>query len=152
MATSQSPILSPVMDRDDNAPPVQPLSKRDKRRTALIDRLNDITMQFSANKDQYYREQLGVVQQDIALILHAIPYVEDPTKESTVELLAVIQKLTRGDPRALQSVKEGDLQGVGGRIYHEFRDEIQDAMERRDAALSAYAVSKRTPPLKSNHH
>ncbi|KFY14921.1 hypothetical protein V492_02322 [Pseudogymnoascus sp. VKM F-4246] len=139
MAASQSPILSPVMDRDDNAPPVQPLSKRDKRRTALIDRLNDITMQFSANKDQYYREQLGVVQQDIALILHAIPYVEDPTRESTVELLSVIHKLTRGDPRALQSIKEGDLQGVGGRIYHEFQDEIQDAMERRDAALSSYA-------------
>ncbi|KFY20863.1 hypothetical protein V491_03365 [Pseudogymnoascus sp. VKM F-3775] len=127
------------MDRDDNAPPVQPLSKRDKRRTALIDRLNDITMQFSANKDQYYREQLGVVQQDIALILHAIPYVEDPTKETTVELLSVIHKLTRGDPRALQSIKEGDLEGVGGRIYHEFRDEIQDAMERRDASLSKYA-------------
>ncbi|KFY85604.1 hypothetical protein V500_08258 [Pseudogymnoascus sp. VKM F-4518 (FW-2643)] len=139
MAASQSPILSPVMDRDDNAPPVQPLSKRDKRRTALIDRLNDITMQFSANKDQYYREQLGVVQQDIALILHAIPYVEDPTKESSIELLAVIQKLTRGDPRAIHSLKEGDIQGIGGRIYHEFRDEIQDSMERRDAALTAYA-------------
>ncbi|OBT66363.1 hypothetical protein VE03_04826 [Pseudogymnoascus sp. 23342-1-I1] len=144
MAASQSPILSPVMDRDDNAPPVQPLSKRDKRRTALIDRLNDITMQFSANKDQYYREQLSVVQQDIALILHAIPYVEDPTKESTIELLAVIQKITRGDPRALQSLKEGDIQGIGGRIYHEFRDEIQDAMETRDAALSAYALEHKS--------
>lgn len=148
MAASQSPILSPVMDRDDNAPPVLPLSKRDKRRTALIDRLNDITMQFSANKDQYYREQLGVVQQDIALILHAIPYVEDPTKESSIELLAVIQKLTRGDPRAIHSLKEGDIQGIGGRIYHEFRDEIQDSMERRDASLTAYAVSISLPQLK----
>jgi len=152
MAASQSPILSPVMDRDDNAPPVQPLSKRDKRRTALIDRLNDITMQFSANKDQYYREQLGVVQQDIALILHAVPYVEDPTKESTVELLQVIHKLTRGDPRALQALKEGDIQGIGGKIYHEFQDEIQDAMERRDASLSAYAVSRRPLQVKLNHH
>ncbi|KFY00027.1 hypothetical protein O988_02119 [Pseudogymnoascus sp. VKM F-3808] len=132
------------MDRDDNAPPVQPLSKRDKRRTALIDRLNDITMQFSANKDQYYREQLGVVQQDIALILHAVPYVEDPTKESTVELLQVIHKLTRGDPRALQALKEGDIQGIGGKIYHEFQDEIQDAMERRDASLSAYAFEHKS--------
>ncbi|KFY23696.1 hypothetical protein V493_05678 [Pseudogymnoascus sp. VKM F-4281 (FW-2241)] len=144
MAASQSPILSPAMDRDDNAPPVQPLSKRDKRRTALIDRLNDITMQFSANKDQYYREQLGVVQQDIALILHAIPYVDDPTKETTVELLAAIHKLSRGDPRILQSVKDGDLQGVGGKIYQEFREEIHDAMERRDAALSAYALEHKS--------
>jgi hypothetical protein len=78
--------------------------------------------------------------------------VEDPTKESTVELLQVIHKLTRGDPRALQALKEGDIQGIGGKIYHEFQDEIQDAMERRDASLSAYAVSSRPLELKPNHH
>lgn len=139
MAMSQSPRLSPAMDRDDNAHPVQPISKRDKRRTALIDRLHDITAAFTANKDQHYREQLSLIQQDVALILHAIPYVDDPTKEPTNELLAVIHKLSRGDPRVIQAIQEGDLKDVGGRIYQQFQDEVQDAMERRDAALTSYA-------------
>lgn len=138
---SASP-LSQTMDRDGNAPPpVQPVSKRDKRRTALLDRLNGISNQFSANKDQYYREQLGAIQQDVALILHAIPYVDDPSKESSSELFAVIHKLTRGDPRAIQALRDGDISGIGGRIYQQFQDEIYDAMERRDAALTSYSVS-----------
>jgi hypothetical protein len=142
MAMSASPQLSPVVDRDDNAPPVQPISKRDKRRTALLDRLHDITNQFSANKDQYYREQLGIIQQDVALILHAIPYVDDPTKESSAELLAVIHKLTRGDQRVIQALKDGDLKSIGGKIYQQFQDDVHDAMERRDTSLTAYSVSK----------
>lgn len=127
------------MDPDDNAPPVQ-LSKRDKRRTQLMDRLRELTDTFSLNKDTYYREQLGAIQEDMALILHAVPYVEDPTAEPTHELLSTMHKISRGDPKKMQALQQGDLSAAGNRLYHEFMDEIRDAMERRDATLTSFAV------------
>lgn len=133
---------SPTMEREEDAVPVQqPQSKRDKRRNALMERMNDITQSFTQNKDQYYREQLGAIQQDIAMILHADPYLENPAKEATQELMTVMHKLSRGDPRVMQAIKEGDMASIGGKIYHEFMNEVQDAMERRDAALTSFAVS-----------
>ena len=130
------------MDRDEDAPVVQqPQSKRDKRRNALMERMNEISTSFTQGKDHYYREQLGAIQQDIAMILHADPYLENPTKEPTQELLAVMLKLSRGDPRVMQAIQDGDMASIGGKIYHEFMNEVQDAMERRDAALTSFAVS-----------
>lgn len=130
------------MDRDEDAVVVQqPQSKRDKRRNALMERMNEISTSFTQGKDHFYREQLGAIQQDIAMILHADPYVENPAKEPTQELMAVMLKLSRGDPRIMQAIQDGDMTSIGGRIYHEFMNEVEDVMERRDAALTAFAVS-----------
>ncbi len=135
------------MNDHDQMPQVaaQPLSKRDKRRTALNERLEDIINSFSENKDQFYREQLGALQLDVALILHAMPYVENPTMEPTAELMQMMHKLSRGDPRIMQQLQEGDMSGIGGKMYQRFAEEVQDAMERRDAALTSYAVSRPFP-------
>lgn len=137
---SPSVQQSPTMDREEEAPPVQPQSKRDKRRNALMERMNDITTSFTHNKDMHYREQLGAIQQDIAMILHADPYLEDPTKEPTQELMTVMHKLSRGDPRVMQAIQDGDMESIGGKLYHEFMNEVEDAMESRDAALTSFAV------------
>jgi hypothetical protein len=146
MAMSPSPQLSPVMasshrqERQDS-PPAQPISKRDKRRTQLLDRLHDITVQFTNNKDQYYRAQLQAIQLDTALILHAVPYVEDPTKDLAGELEALVYKITGGRQDAMKSLNERELAAIGGNIYAEFQNEVVDAMERRDATLTMHTVS-----------
>jgi hypothetical protein len=140
---SPSPILSPV--DEPNAAPIQPLSKRDKRRTALIDRFNDLQSQFSANRDIYYREQLSAIQQDVALILHTNPYVNNPDQEPTQAMIDVMSKLTRGDPRVIEAIQNGDIKSIGGKVYHEFLDDIEDACERRDAALTHHKVCTASP-------
>jgi len=148
MAMSPSPQLSPTMgagqriDRNNSAtPPAQPLSKRDKRRSQLIDRLNEITQQFNNNKDQYYRNQLQAIQIDTGLILHADPYRDDPLSDFGDEIQEMICNATAQNPKAMLAIINGDVASIAGKMYSEFANEVNDAMENRDAALTMHKVS-----------
>ena len=147
MVMSPSPQLSPSMgaaqraDRNgDDTPPAQPLSKRDKRRTQLLDRLHEITQQFNQNKDLYYRNQLQAIQIDTGLILHADPYREDPLVDSGEEIQELIARATSNNPQAMMAVAKGEVSSLGGKIYAEFARDVNDAMEARDANLTMHQV------------
>jgi hypothetical protein len=147
MAMSPSPQLSPSMgtaqrlDRTrSDTPPAQPQSKRDKRRTQLLDRLNEITQHFNNNKDQYYRNQLQAIQIDTGLILHADPYRDDPLSDFGDEVQEMICNATNSNPAAMVAVLNRDISSIAGKIYSEFANEVNDAMERRDAFLTIHQV------------
>jgi Sds3-like len=148
MAMSPSPQISPSIgaaQRPDgirsDTPPAVPLSKRDKRRTQLLDRLNEITTNFNNNKDQYYRNQLQAIQIDTGLILHADPYRDDPLSDFGDEVQEMICNANNSNPQAMMAILKKDVSSIAGKIYSEFANEVNDAMERRDSALTMHQVN-----------
>ena len=149
MSASQSPVLGSSHRAQDlrhlrqhsNSPPQQQLSKRDKRRSMLADRLEDITKQFSQNRDVHYREQLQAIQLDMNLIMEADPHGKDQliSGGSEIDMLvkASMQKIamksigTVPPPRA-------------GKAYADFAKEVNDAMEERDTTLTLHKVISHT--------
>jgi hypothetical protein len=127
--------------RIDGSPPPQPLSKRDKRRTQLLDRLSEITQHFQNNKDQFYRNQLQAIQIDTGLILHADPYRDNPLPDSGDEVQEMICKATNSNSKMMLAVVRGDIASIAGKLYSEFANEVNDAMERRDVALTKHQAS-----------
>lgn len=143
MATSPSPQLSPTMglrvDRQQsNSPPQQQLSKRDKKRTLLAERLAEITMQFSANRDIHYREQLQALQIDMNLIMEADAYGEKALTNDPVEIDMLVE----------ENIKKSMMKSVGpnpppraGKMYADFAHSVNNAMEERDTALATHKAS-----------
>ena len=80
MAYSPSPQTvvagsSTHLNRISPSPSTQlPLSKRDKKRLNMADRLTEISNNFTANRDTFYRQQLQAYQADINYIQQANPY------------------------------------------------------------------------------
>lgn len=129
-----------------NSPPLQPqqLSKRDKKRTVLADRLAEITMSFSANRDQHYRTQLQAIQIDCNLIAEADIHSRQPLPDSAEE----IDELVRNN------IQKTMMKSIGaepplraGRIYSDFAKEINDSQEQRDAAMVILKVGAYFPLL-----
>src|SRR5699024_1955426 len=90
-------LSPPPANANANAPPATtttnataangnpPISKRDKRRSALQERLQDLTASFSQNRDAQFRQQLHALQCDMTLINNADPYVPGPLPDSAEE-------------------------------------------------------------------
>lgn len=141
-----SPEVSPVIgashriDRQQsNSPPLQEqqLSKRDKRRTGLANRLAEITAQFSDNRDVHYRNQLQALQIDINLIGEADAHGDMPIPDSP----AAIDKLVRDNlQKNLMKAIGANVPLRAGRVYADFAKEINDAMEEKDAMLAMHKV------------
>lgn len=127
-------------------PPAQPLSKRDKRRTALSDRLAEITMQFSANRDLHYRQQLQAIQIDTALIMNADLNSSLPLDERGEDIDDLVFNISGG-----AHMMNGDGNVTGGRIYAEFAREINDSVETRDALLVRHQVRINNLSLFTHH-
>jgi hypothetical protein len=143
---SPSPQLSPRVgasqriERHHSAsPPSQPVSKRDKRRNAVLDRITELTGQFNDNKDNYYRQQLYAIQIDTSLILHADPCKYEPLADTGDAIQDLIERANGGVPShpILTEVNQ-----IAGKVYSEFANEVNDAMERRDSALTVHEVRK----------
>ncbi|KAI9848396.1 MAG: hypothetical protein M1837_000190 [Sclerophora amabilis] len=125
-------------------PPTQPLSKRDKRRSLLSDKLNEITAAFSQNRDSHYRQQLQALQVDMNLIMQANPYADHPLDDTGDDITALIAGALGGNYAALNGPganplgrkAELDMAGLAGRWYSRFVEEVNNNMEERDAALT----------------
>lgn len=115
----------------------QQISKRDKKRTVLAQRLEEITSDFAANRDQNYRSQLQALQVDMHLIMEANPHDSKYLPNSRAEI----------DKLVLANLSKSNIKSAGqypppraGRIYADFAKEINDAMEERDACLANHRV------------
>ncbi|KAH7346788.1 Sds3-like-domain-containing protein [Rhexocercosporidium sp. MPI-PUGE-AT-0058] len=153
MAMSPSPQVSPTMGashrierHQSNSPPLQPqqLSKRDKKRTVLADRLQEITMSFSANRDQHYRAQLQSIQVDSNLIAEADVHARKPLPDSAEEIDEMVRNNVQ---KTMMKSVSTDPPLRSGRIYSDFAKEVNDAMEERDAAM---VILKRDYEVKMN--
>ncbi|KAF2145211.1 uncharacterized protein K452DRAFT_221727 [Aplosporella prunicola CBS 121167] len=116
-------------------PPLLPLSKRDKRRTMLSDKLGDMVAGFSDNRDQHYRAQIQAVQADMALIMRADPYQNKPLDDSGDDVNDTIQATT-GAHQPQPGTASSDYVAQVGRFHSRFVEEVNNAMEDRDVALT----------------
>jgi hypothetical protein len=120
------------------SPPVAasnfPLSKRDKRRTALQERLQDLTASFSQNRDTQFRQQLHALQCDMTLINNADPYAPGPLPDSAEDIASLIESTVGGG-------KFGkEMASLSGMWYSRFVQEINQIKEDRDAEMVALVV------------
>jgi hypothetical protein len=146
MAMSPSPLLSPTMggshlvDRQQsNSPPpthAQQLSKRDKRRSVLANRLEELTKGFAENRDGNYRTQLQALQCDMNIIMEADPYTSKCLPDSREE----IDTLIKANMSKIMKAFGPEPPQRAGKLYAEYAKEVNDAMEERDATLTEHEV------------
>ncbi|KAJ5692898.1 hypothetical protein N7462_002321 [Penicillium macrosclerotiorum] len=107
-----------------------PLSKRDKRRTALQERLHDLTATFSQNRDSQFRQQLHSLQCDMTLINNADPYQTGPLPDSSEEIAQLIEETVGGGKFAKE------MASLSGTWYAKFVQEVNNVKEQKDADLA----------------
>ncbi|KAL8686679.1 MAG: hypothetical protein Q9218_006942 [Villophora microphyllina] len=102
------------------SPTPPPLTKREKRKNAMAERLRDISANFAENREYHYRRQLQALQRDVSFITYAEPYQNRPMDEAI-------------DDYGLDGSNE--RQPRGGKWARNFIEEVNNAMEDRDAQL-----------------
>ncbi|OJJ44318.1 hypothetical protein ASPZODRAFT_153782 [Penicilliopsis zonata CBS 506.65] len=105
-------------------------SKRDKRRSALQERLADLTASFSQNRDAHFRQQLHALQCDMTLLNNADPYDPGPLPDDADEIAALIENTVGGGKFARE------MAGLAGMWYSRFVQEVNQAKEDRDTDLT----------------
>jgi len=133
MARALSPSAMSV------SPQPQPLTKRDKRRNIISERLQEMISTFSQDTHQHYRAQLQAIQVDMNLVLKADLYENKPLEDSPQAIEDLINALTQGNVPAEKAAKD-DYLAMAGKRYYEFCQEINKSLEQRDADLTALKV------------
>lgn len=110
-------------------PPVQPVSKRDKRRNQHVAHQQELYNELSSNREQHYREQLIALQTDMSLISQADPYDPEPLEDSPEEVARIAELAASGTPYQSQ------MSSLAGKWYAEFVHEVNDAKEAKELAL-----------------
>ncbi|KAL8951367.1 MAG: hypothetical protein Q9222_002644 [Ikaeria aurantiellina] len=115
------------------------MSKRDKRRKAMTDRLHDISTSFAENREYHYRRQLQALQRDVNLITYAEPYrnrpLDDLLEDFESDYPASAAAGSRGQVHG-PSLSNGERPPRAGKWARKFVEEVNAAMEDRDAHLS----------------
>ena len=124
-----------------------PLSKRDIRRGRILERLTSMIDTFHTNQQPHYRAQLQAVQVDMTLVLRADPYSDAPLEEGSEELRTMVESMMGPTVASGDEGAERDYMALAGRRYREFVREGNDALERRDAELTALHVRVHYPIL-----
>jgi hypothetical protein len=114
-----------------------PLSKRDKKRNAIENRLKDIMTTFSTNREYHLRAQLNALTRDIHFITKVDSYQNKPLDDGADDLTTEIGSVTGS--------VDGDNRVPLGRYAGQFVEQVNDAMEERDATLTEVDVSVRSP-------
>ena len=130
-----------------------PLSKRDRRRTALSEKLLDLTSAFAQSRDVHYRQQLQILQADMGLILNAELYHDHPLDDHGQDIIGMVENmLAVGGYTTLpannatggqgnHSRSDLDSSAMKGKSYAKFVEKVNDLMEERDAQMTVVAVS-----------
>ncbi|KAE8149751.1 Sds3-like-domain-containing protein [Aspergillus avenaceus] len=116
--------------RSASPPAGAPLSKRDKRRSALQERLQDLTASFSQNRDTQFRQQLHALQCDMTLINNADPYSPGPLPDSAEEIAQLIESTVGGGKFAKE------MSSLAGMWYSRFVQEVNQVKAERDTELA----------------
>ena len=119
-------------------PPQKHSSRREQRKAILTERLNELTASFNANMRPHYDAQAAAIQMNIQLILRADAYQNKPLEDDPEQISKLTHEAVRDQ---LPAVAEGDFVAVAGKMYSEFVNKVNDAMEERDIALTQLAVS-----------
>lgn len=135
MARNQSPSPADNFSLGHSATSPQPVSKRDKRRNMLADKVGEMVANFSDNRDSHYRAQLSALQADISLILKADPFANKPLDDSGEEAKDLIAQIMGNNVPSAPSAGTDYIAQVG-KYYASFVDAVNDALEERDVNLT----------------
>ena len=144
----------PNHGRSSITPPApQVVSKRDKKRNALSERLNAIGANFAQNRDAYYRSRLQSLQLAMNYINSTELYKSQPLNDNPVEIFEELsvaaadnaQRVAQAGARLSMNVEE--VPASTEMWVAAYTREINDAVENRDANLTAVAVSHSRLPL-----
>lgn len=113
-----------------------PVSKRDKRRSALQERLHELTATFCQNRDAQFRQQLHSLQCDMTLINNADPHHAGPLPDSSDDISQLIEETVGGGKFAKE------MASLSGTWYAKFVQEVNNVKEQRDADLAQIMVSQ----------
>ena len=128
----------------------QVMSKRDKRRNALGERLSEITASFNQNHDAIYRTQMRALQLDINYINNANLYDNRPLDDFGDD---IVGQSTANMTNTLNGLRSSQLSARTtdfevppgtGRWAAEFVHAVNDAFEEKDVQLTLIAVSMLT--------
>jgi len=142
--TARSP--TPVSPNGGSPPP--PLSKRDKRRTLIQDKLNDMLSSFNSNMRPQYDAQISAIYADLAMISRADPYANTSLDTSGEGIARMVEELRVRPVPAEGAEDDGStaaFDNTVGNFYREFAEEVNDALEARDINVAQAVVS--TPSL-----
>ena len=133
-------------------PPLPQISKRDKRRNALSDRLNEISANFAQNRDANYRSQLQGLQLAMNFISNSEPYKNRPLNDNPEDIYDELSAaLADNAQRVAQAGSRSAVTEVPlgtERLAAAYVKEINDEMESRDASLTVVAVGFLNQPEK----
>ena len=94
---------------------------------------------FGKDQHQHYRAQLQAIQVDMTLIMGADPYENAPLDDSPQAIEEKIEALTGGSMPSGKGARD-DYLALAGKRYYEYAQQINRAMEQRDADLTALRV------------
>ncbi|KAF2675423.1 hypothetical protein BT63DRAFT_420614 [Microthyrium microscopicum] len=120
------------------SPPPPVISKRDKRRNMLSERLQQMIDQFGYNLRPHYEGQSNALQVDMMLIMRENPYQNQPLDEDNEVIRRKISDITSARPMA-DPVTEAAFQHDVGREYSAFVNQVNSAMEEKDTNLTLLA-------------
>jgi hypothetical protein len=115
------------------------MTKRDVRRNRMVEKLQQMMDSFNSNQHQHYRAQLQAVQVDMNLILRADPYEGIPLEDGGDEIRSLVEGMGANMPA--DDAAQRDYWAMAGNRYRTFVREANDAIEQRDADLTALHVS-----------
>ena len=136
----------------------QPLSKRDKKRNVMENRLAEISSSFAENRDHIYRKQLQALQADMNYIQAARLYDNVPLDEigdegqeeaTTSATASAAGSFQNAHQAHLPNHRRLENNHRTGPRTAEFIQEVNDAMEQRDADLTTIVVCKSLHFLRS---
>lgn len=116
--------------------PQLPLSKRDKKRSQIENKVKELLAARHANRDANLRAQLNALSRDIHYINRADLYQNQPLGDGPDDLMAEVASV------AAFGTGEAEITKVPlGKNAAQFVDMVNDAMEERDASLTNVNVS-----------
>ena len=162
MAYSPSPLAiashSQLKQYRPNFPQSQPLTKREKKLSDMEDRFAQIGQQFNENRDIYYRKEHQSIQYDIDFIRNADLYSAKTLDETGDELIfeppisAAVSFTGSLRTQASTGNAKTEIPYGFGRNAAQFAHAINDAMEQRDADLTAVVVCATPRQLLADLH
>ena len=124
-------------------PPPQNMNKRDKKRQAMADRLAEISNNFARDRDEHYRDRIRGFSTDISFINNAALYDNQVLDDFDFELGeeqnagatvgAQTGRTQNANPASQGAPKLGKHAAM-------FVQDVNDALEEKDAALTRLAV------------
>ncbi|MCJ1312382.1 hypothetical protein MMC25_006056 [Agyrium rufum] len=132
LPASKAPHSSRLGAMQTTTTTTQPISKRDKRRMATMDRLHDIENSFDQNRELHFRTQLEQISRDMMYILRASLYETKTLNDDFDDANSATESGSEGRRGPGSFTSRGPL----GKWASLFINEVNGAMEERDSHIT----------------